>query len=103
MIQHRLVDIYIACESVRSLLYAAAIKNTEGSPDTLQSVAALKVKVGELGRSVAEDSVQLHGAIGFTDDCVVGMYYKRLIAIDTLFGNADIHLQTYIDSMVRNV
>jgi hypothetical protein len=34
----------------------------------------------------------LHGGIGMTMEYAVGHYFKRLTAIDTLFGDADHHL-----------
>lgn len=96
IVQHRLVDVYISCESIRSLLYAAVAKYSESSLDTGQAIAALKFKVGELGRLAGETAVQLHGAIGFTEEYSLGRYYKRLLVIDALFGNADHQLQSYI-------
>ncbi len=99
VIQHRLADVYIACESIRSLLYAAVAKYSESSRDTGQAIAALKFKVGELGRMVAETAVQLHGAVGFTEEYVLGRYYKRLLVIDALCGNADHQLQIYINGI----
>jgi alkylation response protein AidB-like acyl-CoA dehydrogenase len=95
-VQHRFVDMYMACEEVRSLLYAAAVKQAESAPDAKLITAMLKVKVGEAGRFLGEQSVQLHGAMGFTEDLLVGRLYKRLLAIDTLFGNADYHLKRVI-------
>ena len=96
VIQHRLADLYIHCESIRSLLYAALANYSESSEDIKASIAALKFKVGELGRLAGEVSVQLHGAIGFTEEYSAGRYYKRLIVIDALYGNVDYQLQTYL-------
>lgn len=96
VIQHRLADLYIHCESIRSLLYAALANYSESSQDTKASIAALKFKVGELGRLAGEVSVQLHGAIGFTEEYLVGRYYKRLMVIDALYGNTDHQLQAYL-------
>lgn len=96
VIQHRLADLYIHCESIRSLLYAALANYAELSEDSKASIAALKFKVGELGRLAGEVSVQLHGAIGFTEEYSAGRYYKRLMVIDALYGNTDHQLQTYL-------
>jgi len=96
VIQHRLADLYIDCESIRSLLYAALANYAELSEDTKASIAALKFTVGELGRLAGEVSVQLHGAIGFTEEYSVGKYYKRLMVIDALYGNTDHQLQSYL-------
>jgi len=98
VIQHRLADLYIHCESIRSLLYAALANYSESSEDTKASIAALKFKVGELGRLAGEVSVQLHGAIGFTEEYSAGRYYKRLMVIDALYGNTDYQLQNYLSA-----
>ena len=42
-------------------------------------------------RFVAEQAVQLHGAMGVTDEIGVGRCLKRLLTIDALFGNAERH------------
>ena len=51
--------------------------------------------VGKGGKFVGQNAVQLHGGMGMTDELSVGHYFKRLTAIDTLFGNADFHLKRY--------
>ena len=44
-----------------------------------------------MGRYVAEQAVQLHGAMGVTDELDIGTYFKRLMVIDTCFGPSDFH------------
>ena len=58
-------------------------------------VAALKVQVGKGGRFVGQNAIQLHGGMGMTDELNVGHYFKRITAVETLFGNADFHLKQY--------
>ena len=96
-LQHKLVDMFIQCEGVRSLLYAAAIKHAEGDPGARNLTAALKYKVSKDGRSLSEQAVQLHGAIGFTEELALSRYYKRLLCIGSTCGDADNQLQTYIN------
>ena len=50
---------------------------------------------GQSGRYVGEQAVQLHGGMGMTDDLPVGWYFKRLVAIDLTYGDADHHLELY--------
>jgi len=99
VIQHRLADMYIHCQSIRSLLYAGVANHIERSADAESSIAALKFKVGELGRLAAEVAVQVHGATGFTEEYWLGKYYRRLLVIDALYGNTDHHLRNYIQAM----
>ncbi len=92
-LQHRLVDMFIAAEEARSLaLWAADTLDQGNATESDRALSAAKVHVGEAGRMVGEQAVQLHGAIAITDEFPVGHYLKRLTAIDRLFGDADHHL-----------
>ncbi|MFM8356231.1 MAG: acyl-CoA dehydrogenase family protein, partial [Gammaproteobacteria bacterium] len=51
--------------------------------------------VGRTGIFIGENAVQLHGGMGMTEDLRVGHYFKRLLVIDSQFGNADYHLQRF--------
>ena len=94
-LQHRLVDMFIETEQTRSLLYLAAMKITEGAPDATQALSALKIKVGNAGRLIGQEAVQLHGGIGMTDDLDVSHYFKRLTVINSMFGNVDHHVRRF--------
>ncbi len=94
-LQHRMVDMFGACENVRSLLYRAVCAAQEGSTDARRSLLALKVMTGRAGRLIGGESIQLHGGMGMTDELPVGSYVKRLMTINTLFGDADYHQQLF--------
>lgn len=97
-LQHRMADMYLHCQAARSLLYYAAIARDENRPDRLQAASALKVKLGEAGRYVSQQAVQLHGGIGMTDELGIGHYLKRLLLLNTLFGDSEHHLDKYTDA-----
>jgi len=96
-LQHRMADMYLKVEEVRSLLYNAAIAVSEGSAEAGQACAALKVKLAEAGKFVSQEAVQLHGGIGMTDELVVGHQFKRLLLLSKLYGDEDWYLQRYIE------
>jgi alkylation response protein AidB-like acyl-CoA dehydrogenase len=91
-LQHRMVDMLTACEQSYSLLLWSAMANAAGSGEARESIHALKYQVGTAGRRVGEEAVQLHGGMGVTWDLDVAHYFKRLTAINLVFGNADWHL-----------
>ena len=95
-LQHRMADMYLQCQSLRSLLYYAAIAQQEGSDDARRAASALKVKVEDAGRFVSQQAVQLHGGIGMTDELGVSHYFKRLLLLNTLFGDGEHHLSQYL-------
>lgn len=94
-LQHRMVDMFMAHEQSKSLLYMAALHNLEGGVTAKRAACALKVQVGKAGRLVAQEAVQLHGGMGMTDELNIGYYFKRLTAIDALLGSRDYHLDRY--------
>ncbi len=95
-LQHRLVDMYTACELSRSMAYMAAVRLADPETEAAElrkAIAAAKVQVGRAGRFVGENAIQLHGGMGMTDEMPISHYFKRLILIDSQFGDADHHLR----------
>lgn len=95
VLQFRMVDMFMAHEQSKSMLYMAALRSLEGRDAARKAVSGLKVQVGKAGRKVGQEAIQLHGGMGMTDELNVGYYFKRLTAIDALFGNVDYHLARY--------
>jgi alkylation response protein AidB-like acyl-CoA dehydrogenase len=91
-LQHRMVEMYTACEQSRSLLMWAAMAIADGNDDAGKAVHSLKYQIGVAGTLVGEEAVQIHGGMGVTWELDVAHYFKRLTAINLMFGNADWHL-----------
>ncbi len=96
-LQHRMVDTFGACENVKSLLYRAVCAAQDESEDAKRSLLALKVMVGRAGKLIGGEAIQLHGGMGMTDELSVGFFVKRLMIINTLFGDADYHQQLFAE------
>jgi pimeloyl-CoA dehydrogenase small subunit len=93
VLQHRAAEILIALEQARSMaLFAAMMADDADSAARRQALSAAKVQIGRSGRFIGQQAIQLHGGIGMTMEYDAGHYFKRLTAIDTLFGDADHHL-----------
>lgn len=95
VIQHRLVDMMMQVESARSLALLAALKASAEPKERGKAAAAAKVQLGRSGRFVGQQAVQIHGGMGMTDELNVGHYMKRLMMLDTTFGNADFHQRRF--------
>ena len=95
VLQHRMVDMFMEYEQSKSLLYMATIKNVEGSKDAKKAISGLKYQVGKAAKFIGQQSVQLHGGMGVTEELNVGHFFKRLTTIITIFGNTDYHLKRY--------
>lgn len=96
-IQHRLVDMRLAAEMASAITLKAASSLASGSADATRAVAACKAQVGEEAMFIAKAAVQLHGAIGTTEELDIGHYFRRIMAVQSTFGNADHHTQRYIE------
>ncbi len=90
-LQHRMVDLFMEAELSRSIMIAATIKVEEGAADAQAMIAAAKVHIGKAGKLVGTQGVQLHGGMGMTQEYPIGHYYRRLLAIETMFGNTAFH------------
>ena len=95
-LQHRMVDMLMVCEQCRSLLLWTTMVAAAGGDGVAAAVSALKYQVGRSGRLVAQEAVQIHGGMGVTWELDIAHYFKRFTAIETLFGNADFHLDRYL-------
>jgi len=94
-LQHRMADMLIQCELARSMLFQGL--HALGLEDNARrrGVSATKVTIAEAGLFVGRQAIQLHGAIGMTEECAIGHYYKRLFAIAHLHGDGDTHLERF--------
>lgn len=96
VLQHHMVDMFIAHEQARSMSILAADRadSTDAAART-QAISAAKVQIGRSGRFIGQQAIQLHGGIGTTIEYSAGHYFKRLTAIDRTFGDADFHLTRF--------
>ena len=95
-LQHRMADVLIEIEQARS-----AVINLAGHIDAPidireKHVSATKNLIGNAAKLVAEESIQMHGGIGMTDEYELGHLAKRLIMVDHRFGDAIYHLERFI-------
>jgi len=96
VLQHRMVDILINCEEARSMAYVAtAMMDSDDAEERARSVAAAKAQIGKSARFVGQNSVQMHGGMGMTDELKIGHYFKRLTMIDLTFGDRDHHTKRF--------
>ena len=95
VIRHRLADMAMQCDEARSMALRAALMADAEPVARSRAASGAKAKIGKCARFVAEQSVQLHGAMGVTEELDVGSYFKRLLAFDTLFGGSAHHYRRH--------
>ena len=95
VLQHRMVDMFMEYEQCKSLLFRATMETVQDPQLSQRTVHALKHLIGKSGIFVGESAVQLHGGMGVTEELRIGHFFKRLLVIDSQFGNADFHLNKF--------
>jgi alkylation response protein AidB-like acyl-CoA dehydrogenase len=95
VIRHRLADMAMNCDEARSMALRAALMADAEPVARSRAASGAKAKIGKCARFVAEQSVQLHGAMGVTEELDIGSYFKRLLAFDTLFGGSAHHYRRH--------
>lgn len=89
-IQHKLADMFTEIEGLRYLVYEAAWMINVGSPSDLL-ISMAKAKANEVYQRTCIEGIRIHGAIGFTREEDVGLYYLRTKAAEFAFGDTDSH------------
>ena len=95
VIRHRLADMTMQCDEARSIALRAALMADAEPGQRGRAASAAKAKIGKCARFVAEQAVQLHGAMGVTEELDIGAYFKRLLAFDTMFGGSAHHYRRH--------
>jgi len=96
VLQHRMVDLLIEIEQLRSCVMLAASTLEADRVTRERNLSAAKHLAGRVGRQVAEEAIQMHGGIAMTWDAAVAHYAKRIVMIDHLLGDTDFHLERFI-------
>lgn len=96
-LQHRAVDLYIQQE-LSSAVLGDCLALLDGEPDAkTRSATASRVKARctDAALLITRQSIQMHGAIGYTEDCDVGLYVKRAMTLAAWLGNGHAHRRRY--------
>ena len=91
VLRHRMVDMAIQCEEARAMSLRAALSTEREPQERAREVSGAKLKITRAARMVSENAVQLHGAMGVTDELDVGSYVKRLLSFEKMFGTPSEH------------
>ncbi|MFG6666633.1 acyl-CoA dehydrogenase family protein [Halomonas sp. HNIBRBA4712] len=98
-LSHRMVDMHLHLEQSRSMTILAATSLSLSCEERDYRIAAAKAYCGESARFIAEQAIQLHGAMGMTDECHVASFARHLVMFDHYLGDTDFHLETVSDRL----
>jgi len=96
-LQHKAADLYVQQELVRAVLQDA-VRELDGGADAwdrARLASRCKARASDAGLRVTREVIQLHGAIGFTDEYDAGLYLKRALVLSAFLGNATAHRRRF--------
>jgi len=97
-LQHRAVDLYIQKELSRATLEATSNTLSDPACTPKQRAAAassVKARASQAALAICNEALQMHGAIGFTDEYDLGLYLNRALVLSAWLGNASVHRRRY--------
>jgi alkylation response protein AidB-like acyl-CoA dehydrogenase len=96
-LQHRAADMKIQIELTRASVAAAATAFDGEADPRMRAlrVSQAKVRAGETALLVVREAIQMHGAIGYTDEYDIGLYVRKAMTVANTFGTAAWHRRRY--------
>ena len=98
-LRHRVADMKMQLELARSMSYYASLKLDAPAAERRQAMARAKYQLGQSMRFIGQQSVQLHGGIGMTDEYIGSHYFRRLTQMEMTYGDTLHHLGQVSDRM----
>jgi alkylation response protein AidB-like acyl-CoA dehydrogenase len=96
-LQHRMVEMFVTTEQARSMsfLVCSKVDTTTDAAERGRIASAAKIKIADACRQISQESIQLHGGMGMTEEMKVSHTFRRLTMIAQQFGDADHHLERF--------
>ena len=96
-LQHRMVEMFVTLEQARSMMFlvCSRVDSATDPADRARIVSAAKIKIADACRQISQESIQLHGGMGMTEEMKVSHTFRRLTMIGQQLGDADHHLDRF--------
>jgi alkylation response protein AidB-like acyl-CoA dehydrogenase len=96
-LQHRAVDLYVQQQLASAVLEDSLRElDADPAPERRQAIVSrLKARCSDAGVRITREAIQIHGAIGFTDEYDAGLYLKRALVLAAWLGNGAQHRRRY--------
>lgn len=85
-VKHRLADTLLALEFAAPLVHGAALALAAGDEGAGRDIAAAKVTAGEAAYAAARTALQLHGAVGYTDELDLSLWIRKARPLRDAWG-----------------
>jgi alkylation response protein AidB-like acyl-CoA dehydrogenase len=97
VLQHKMVELMIAHEQAKSMACLACVK-VDTEPDARERarcVSAARIRIIDACRQVSQDTVQMHGGMGMTEEMKLSHGFRRLLVLQQMFGDHDFHMARF--------
>lgn len=95
-LQHRMVDAFMQIELGAASLADSCAAHDDGRAPAAQLASRVKARAASAALHVTRLAIQMHGAIGYTDEYDVGLYFKRAVQLSAWLGNTSAHRQRFV-------
>jgi alkylation response protein AidB-like acyl-CoA dehydrogenase len=92
VLQHRLADMYVAVELLRSMSHVATAALAKPAAARMREVSAARLHAIRTARLVGREAVQMHGGMGMSEELDVSAHFTRLMMTTQLLGDEPYHL-----------
>jgi len=90
VLQHKMVDMWADAEFACAAVVNACERLEEDDPKAATlAILAAKARAGDASVTVGRRAIHLHGAMGFTDECDIGHFMKRAVALNSALGQPE--------------
>lgn len=100
VIQHRAVDLNVMCEVAQAgVREALAQMDSETDPKVRAPIASrAKARAVTAAKKITRDAIQLHGAVGYTDEFDIGLYLNRALVLSAWLGDDTYHRRIWFEA-----
>ena len=95
-LKHRAVHKWVEVQIAKAGL-GDALASVQAGGDLARQASRVKARCSQAALSITRECIQFHGAIGYTDEYDIGLYFKRAMVLSAWLGNASAHLNRYLD------
>lgn len=92
-LQHRMSEMLAELELSRAMVFRALSRFDASEHARQLALSSAKAHIGQSGKFVCGQAIQLHGGIGVTEEYVIGHHFKRMTLIEQAMGNSHFHLE----------
>ena len=98
-LQHRAVDMHIAYEIAEAGINRCLAIMDETKDPTIRAMQAsrAKARAGETALKITREAIQMHGAVGYTDEFDIGLYLNRALVLSAFLGDAAVHRKRWLE------